>query len=175
MLPFPDVFYTVGALSPPVSRAVGSCRDSLAAGSPTQCEREAASWRSQCPVRSHDPVESGPRLPLNFLKIKWDVVAPQGGVSYYEIIMISMIGIPNDTDKATEQAYLQMLREAPPWRKAAMVNGLTQACQELAVAGIRMRHPDASGEDIRMRVAALWLSREMMMRVFGWDPESKGY
>jgi len=80
-----------------------------------------------------------------------------------------------DTDEATEQVYLQMLREAPPWRKAIMVDALTRACQELAAAGIRRRHPDASAEDTRMRVAALWLGRELMMRVFGWDPEIRGY
>ena len=46
---------------------------------------------------------------------------------------------PNDTDKAIEAALLKMLREAPSWRKAAMVDSLTRACQDLAAAGIRMR------------------------------------
>jgi hypothetical protein len=82
---------------------------------------------------------------------------------------------PNDTSKESEQAYLKLLREAPPWRKAAMVNSLTRACQELAVAGIRLRHPNAPEREIRMRLAALWIDREVMIRVFGWDPQSEGY
>jgi hypothetical protein len=81
----------------------------------------------------------------------------------------------SDTSKESEQAYLRLLREAPLWRKAAMMNSLTTACQELAVAGIRLRHPNASEMGIRMRLAALWIDRELMIRVFGWDPQSEGY
>jgi hypothetical protein len=55
------------------------------------------------------------------------------------------------------------------------VNSLTRACQELAVAGIRLRHPNAPEREIRMRLAALWIDREVMIRVFGWDPQSEGY
>ena len=89
--------------------------------------------------------------------------------------MIPMDGIPNDTDKQTEQAYLKLLRDAPLWRKAAMVDALTRACQELAAAGIRLRYPNASEEEVRMRLAALWLERELMIRIFNWDPAREGY
>jgi hypothetical protein len=89
--------------------------------------------------------------------------------------MVTSEQVPSDTSKESEQAYLKLLRESPPWRKAAMVNSLTIACQELAVAGIRLRHPNASEREIRMRLAALWIDREVMVRVFGWDPQFKGY
>jgi hypothetical protein len=82
---------------------------------------------------------------------------------------------PNDTSKEAEQVYLKLLRDAPLWRKAEMVNSLTRACQEMAAAGIRLRHPGASEEEVRMRLAALWLSRESMIRVFHWDPAREGY
>jgi hypothetical protein len=89
--------------------------------------------------------------------------------------MISMDKVPNDTDKETEQTYLDLLRATPPWRKAAMIDSLTRACQELAVAGIRMRHPNATEERIRMHLAALWLDRDLMVRMFNWDPAREGY
>lgn len=82
--------------------------------------------------------------------------------------------IPNDTDAQAERVYLRLLREAPSWRKAAMIDALTQSCQELAAAGVRMRHPGASTCEIRMRVAALWLDRETMVRAFDWDPAREG-
>jgi hypothetical protein len=82
---------------------------------------------------------------------------------------------PNDTDWETEQVYLKLLRETPVWRKAEMVDSLTRACQELAAAGIRMRHPNASEREISLRLAALWLDRELMIRVFNWDPAREGY
>jgi hypothetical protein len=81
----------------------------------------------------------------------------------------------NDTSKEAERVYLRLLKEAPPWRKAAMVDSLTRSCQELAAAGIRMRHPNASDREIRLRLAALWLDRDVMMNVFHWDPEQEGY
>ena len=83
--------------------------------------------------------------------------------------------IPEDTSAAAELTYLNLLRDAPPWRKAAMVDSLTVACQELAAAGIRLRHPGASRHEVRMRLAALWLDRELMVRVFDWDPARQGY
>jgi hypothetical protein len=89
--------------------------------------------------------------------------------------MITMNRAPNDTDKKAELVYVKLLREAPPWRKAAMIDSLTRACQELAVAGIRMRHPNASEREILMRVASLWLDRNLMVRLFNWDPAREGY
>jgi len=94
---------------------------------------------------------------------------------YDAIIMIPVEKVPSDTDKETEQTYLRLLREIPLWRKAAMVDSLTRACQELAIAGIRMRHPNASEKEVLMRLAALWLDRELMIRVFNWDPAHEGY
>jgi hypothetical protein len=103
------------------------------------------------------------------------IVVQCGLIGYDAITMVTIDKIPNDTDEATEQVYLKLLREAPPWRKAAMITSLTRACQELAVAGIRMRHPNESEQEIRMRLAALWLDRELLMRVFHWDPAHEGY
>jgi hypothetical protein len=96
-------------------------------------------------------------------------------VRYDTGIMIAADKIPNDTSVETERAYLCLLRDVPLWRKAAMVNSLTKACQELAIAGIRMRHPDISDVEVRMRLAALWLDRDMMVRIFNWDPMLEGY
>jgi len=89
--------------------------------------------------------------------------------------MITMDKAPNDTDIKAERIYLKLLKESPPWRKAAMVDSLTQACQELAIAGIRRRHPNASEKEIRMRAASLWLDRNLMVRIFNWDPAREGY
>ena len=52
---------------------------------------------------------------------------------------------------------------------------LNRAADEMALAGIRMRHPEASDRELRLRLAALRLDRGTMVRVFGWDPEREGY
>lgn len=60
-------------------------------------------------------------------------------------------------------------------QKLAVVSQLTLAAEELATAGIRMRHPGASGRELELRLGALRLDRDTMVRVFGWDPETEGY
>ena len=54
--------------------------------------------------------------------------------------------------------------------RLAIVSQLTLATEELARAGIRERHPNAAEREIELRLA-----RNMMIRVFGWDPEKQGY
>jgi hypothetical protein len=72
--------------------------------------------------------------------------------------MIPIDKVPNDTDKETDRTCLKLLRESRPWRKAAMVDSLTRGCQELAAAGIRMRHPNASEKDVPMHLMPLFPS-----------------
>jgi hypothetical protein len=43
------------------------------------------------------------------------------------------------------------------------------------VAGVRLRHPDASDDEVRLRVLALRLGRDLMLEVYGWDPSIEGW
>ena len=49
-----------------------------------------------------------------------------------------------------------------------------RAARALQMAGIRSRHPHASDEELRLRLASLWLERETMIRMFGRDPDIEG-
>ena len=81
----------------------------------------------------------------------------------------------SDTSPEATEFLVAHLRELPVWRKVRMVVELTQACQELARAGVLRRYPDASEREVRLRVAALWIDRDTMIEAFGWDPEIHGY
>jgi hypothetical protein len=48
---------------------------------------------------------------------------------------------------------------------------LTQMTRQLAVAGIRQRHPDASIEEVAIRLAARLYGRDTARRLFGQIPE----
>lgn len=65
-------------------------------------------------------------------------------------------------------------REMPPWRKAELVSALSRDCERLAVAGIRERHPGATPEEQRLRLAALRIGPELARRAYGWDPVERG-
>lgn len=76
-----------------------------------------------------------------------------------------------DIDRRLFDAY----RVMPPWEKALRVERDSLALEQLARAGILRRHPAATEDEVRLRVAALRLDRDTMVRVFGWDPMLRGY
>ena len=80
-----------------------------------------------------------------------------------------------DTDVVTERYLFDRLRRLPPWRKAEMLSASTRAAYDLAMAGLRQRHPAASIEELRKRYAALTLGRDVAVALFDWDPEREGW
>ena len=80
-----------------------------------------------------------------------------------------------DTDPAVEERQFEAWRGMTPARKLRIVSELVRASEELALAGIKQRHPDATGRELELRLAALRLDRDLMVRWLGWDPEREGY
>ena len=80
-----------------------------------------------------------------------------------------------DTDEASERYLFDRLRGLPPWRKAEMISAATRAVADLAMAGLRQRHPAASAAELRNRFAALLLGREVSIEMFDWDPHREGW
>lgn len=62
-----------------------------------------------------------------------------------------------------------------PAQKLHAIGELTRAADQIAMAGIRLRHPEASSREILLRLAALKYLRDLMVRAFGWDPRAAGY
>jgi hypothetical protein len=81
----------------------------------------------------------------------------------------------NDTSPAAERIILEGYRSMPGYRKLRQVTALTQLAQRMALTRIREQYRPASEKEERLRLAALWLPRETMIRLFNWDPEEKGY
>jgi hypothetical protein len=59
--------------------------------------------------------------------------------------------------------------------KLDQVAAANRSCEQLAEAGVRVRHPDASHDEVRLRVLALRLGRDLMAEAYGWDPAGKGW
>ncbi|HEU4556197.1 MAG TPA: hypothetical protein VFS20_00060 [Longimicrobium sp.] len=62
-----------------------------------------------------------------------------------------------------------------PTQKLQRVESLNRALVLLQKARIRAEYGDISDEEMRMRLGALRLGRETMIKVFGWDPDEKGW
>ena len=56
--------------------------------------------------------------------------------------------------------------------KLERVRQATQAVQQMALVRLKERHPDAAPRELALRLASLWLDRELMIRAFSWDPEA---
>jgi hypothetical protein len=63
------------------------------------------------------------------------------------------------------------LRAQAPSQRLAQAASLTRTVRELAAAGIRQRHPAASAEEVRVRLAVRIYGRETARRLFESIPD----
>jgi len=73
----------------------------------------------------------------------------------------------SDTRPEAERVLIDLLRKAPAWRKLEMVGQMNQTVRELALSGLRQRHPNATPEELRRRLADLLLGPELAARAYG--------
>ncbi|OGL47878.1 MAG: hypothetical protein A2161_22710 [Candidatus Schekmanbacteria bacterium RBG_13_48_7] len=62
-----------------------------------------------------------------------------------------------------------------PPNKIRRVIEMTHAIQQMAIARIRKQYGNIPDGELKLRLASLWLDREIMIKVFHWDPKIKGY
>ena len=80
-----------------------------------------------------------------------------------------------DTHPEAEKVLIELLRKAPAWQKYRQVSQMIHTCRQLSLAGLRIRYPEDSEKELHRRLAGLWLPRELVIQVYGWDPEKEGY
>jgi hypothetical protein len=75
-----------------------------------------------------------------------------------------------DTSEKIDRLQFARYREMSVEEKAQIVSELNEMVQRLAFAGMRERYPDATDDEIWLRLASLRLGRETVRKVYGWDP-----
>jgi len=76
-----------------------------------------------------------------------------------------------DTSEAIDRLHFDLFRKMSLAERVAIFRGINSAMHQLARIGIGLRFPNASPEEVFLRLAATRLDRETMIRVYGWDPE----
>jgi len=66
---------------------------------------------------------------------------------------------------------LDLLARAPAWRKLHMVGEMNRTVRELALIGLRRRHPYDTEERLKRRLATLLLGDDLARKAYG--PESE--
>ena len=84
--------------------------------------------------------------------------------------LASMITLSPDTHPDAERVQIELLRQAPTWRKLHMVAQMNSTLRALALSGLRQRYPDASPDELRRRLADLWLGPELAAKAYGPPP-----
>ena len=83
---------------------------------------------------------------------------------------------PSDTDPRIEAMLIAGYRAMSPAEKLERVAALNRALDDLGRARILKQYgPDIPEREVELRLAALRLGRETMVKVFGWDPEEHGW
>lgn len=80
-----------------------------------------------------------------------------------------------DTSLALEEKLFARYRRMSAEEKLQHIGALGRLAEELALAGLRAKYPEASEEECRLRLVSRWIDRETMIRVYGWDPEEMGF
>lgn len=65
-----------------------------------------------------------------------------------------------DTHPEIDRFLMQAFRLMPIWEKAHRINEATKGIQQLAIAGIRHQHPNATPAEIQFHLAVRWLGKE---------------
>lgn len=71
---------------------------------------------------------------------------------------------------SAERLQIELLRQMTPAEKLERVRQLTLAVQQLAFAELRQTDPDASDDELWLRLASRRLGPAMMKKVYGWEP-----
>lgn len=73
----------------------------------------------------------------------------------------------SDTSPEAMARYVELLRAQSPVDRLRTASALTMAVRRLAETGIRQQHPNASDEEVRVRLAVRIYGREVASRLFG--------
>jgi hypothetical protein len=72
-----------------------------------------------------------------------------------------------DTDPQTEAVLINLLGQASPARKLAMVGELNDTVQTLALTGLCQRFPAAGSAELQRRLADLLLGADLAKQAYG--------
>jgi hypothetical protein len=78
------------------------------------------------------------------------------------------------TDPRAMEVWLELLRSMTPGERLDATFRATGSLLHSWESEIRSSFPDADEAEVRLRVAARRLPRELMIQVYGWDPALHG-
>ena len=81
----------------------------------------------------------------------------------------------SDTTPEAERVLIELARGTPDAKKIDQVFQMIESVRSFGMIGLRSRHPHASEDELKRRMAAIVFDRETVVEVYGWDPKIEGY
>ena len=75
--------------------------------------------------------------------------------------------LSRDTSPDAEEVQIEIYRRMPVRQKLELVAGENRKARQLALAGLRQRHPHAGPEELFRRLMDLTLGEELAAEVYG--------
>ena len=79
----------------------------------------------------------------------------------------------SDTSPDAEQVLVDIYRQMPAWRKVELVEDANRTARQLAMIGLRSRHPGEPLKMLRRRLLDLVLGEETARKIYGPSGEPK--
>jgi hypothetical protein len=80
-----------------------------------------------------------------------------------------------DTTPDAQRMHYELMRKLSPEQRLSMAFALTDATRTMILADLRYRFPQANDDEIRRRFIARVLSRDDVIRAYGFDPKAEGF
>ena len=74
--------------------------------------------------------------------------------------------LPSDTSREAARIQIEIWRSMTPRQKAEAVDALSRSVREMAMAGIRQRHPQANERECFLRYAVLTLGKDLAVKAY---------
>jgi hypothetical protein len=81
----------------------------------------------------------------------------------------------SDTTPDLQRKQLELMRRLSSAQKLSFAFALTDTMRDLVRADLHHRFPHADETELRRRFIARVLSREDVIRAYGFDPKAEGY
>ncbi len=78
-----------------------------------------------------------------------------------------MTSLFSDTDPGVERILVELLRLTPVTRKLEMLGEMNAAARQLALQGVRFRHPGVGDAELRRYLADLLLGPDLALAAYG--------
>jgi len=77
----------------------------------------------------------------------------------------------SDTDPRAMEVFVELHRNTPAGEKLVQALEMSEMLLRLSLADVRRLHPEASEQEVFLRMAARHLERDLMIRAYGWHPD----